>query len=123
MQSIVQKKFYNSARIFWLDKELLQQRIEEATEKLILGYPSIKKIILFGSVADNRGIPSSDVDILIIVDDSKLRFFDRELPFRKYFQNIDLEVDIFVYTYKEVKEKGIPLVNSALKRGRVLFER
>ncbi len=122
MQSIIQKRFYNSARIFWLDKELLQQRIEEAIKKLILKYPLIKKIVLFGSAADKRETPSSDVDILIIVDDSKLRFFDRPSPFKEYFQDVGLEVDIFVYTCKEVRE-DIPLVNNALKRGKVLFGR
>lgn len=123
MQSMIQKKSYNSVKVFWLNKELLQHRIKEAVKNLVLDYSELRKIILFGSVADKKETPLSDADILIIVDDSTLQFSERALPFRKYFQGIGLGVDIFVYTCKEVEEEHIPLVNSALKRGKVLFER
>lgn len=123
MQSMIQKKSYNSVRVFWLNKELLQHRIKEAVKNLVLDYSELRKVILFGSVADKKETPLSDADILIIVDDSTLQFSERALPFRKYFQGIGLGVDIFVYTCKEVEEERIPLVNSALKKGKVLFER
>ena len=123
MQPMIQKKSYNSVKVFWLNKELLQRRIKEAVKNLVLDYSELKKVILFGSVADKKETPLSDADILIIVDDSTLQFSERALPFRKYFQGIGLGVDIFVYTCKEVEEERIPVVNSALKKGKVLFER
>ncbi len=123
MQSVIQKKSYNSARVFWLNKELLGQSIAEAVKKLVLECFEVEKIVLFGSVADNRETPSSDIDILIVVSDSQYRFLDRADPFRKYFQDIGLGLDIFVYTRKEIEEGNIPLVNSVLKKGKVLFQK
>lgn len=123
MQSVIQKKSYNSVKVFWLNKTLLQHRIKEAVKILILECPEVEKVILFGSAADNRETPLSDIDILIMVNESKFRFLDRSLPFRKYFQDIGLGVDIFVYTIKEKKEGNIPLVNTALEKGKVLYIR
>jgi predicted nucleotidyltransferase len=110
-------------KVFWLNKELLQHTINEAVENLIREYSQVEKVILFGSVAENREIPASDIDILIVVNDSKERFFERGLTFEKYFRDIGLGTDVFVYTLKELKEGNIPLVNIAFKKGKVLFER
>ncbi len=33
-----------------------------------------------------------------------------------------VDIDVFPYTLKEVKGKNIPLINTALKMGKVLFE-
>lgn len=121
MQSIIQKKSYNSVKVFWLNKGLLQHRIKEAVKNLVLRCPGIEKVILFGSVAENKETSLSDIDILIVVNDSKCRFLDRALSFRKYFQDTGLEVDIFVYTRKEIEE-NIPLANIALEKGKVLFK-
>lgn len=123
MQSVIQKKSYNSVKVFWLNKELLQHTINEAVKNLIREHPQVEKVVLFGSVAENRGTPASDMDILIVVSDSKERFFERGLTFEKYFRGIGLGTDIFVYTLKELKDGNIPLVNTAFKRGKVLFER
>jgi predicted nucleotidyltransferase len=107
-------------KVFWLNKELLQHRIREAVKNLVLRHPEAKQVILFGSTAENRETSLSDIDILIVVDDSKHRFLDRALPFKKYFQDIGLEVNIFVYTCKELEE-NIPVANIALKKGEVLY--
>lgn len=123
MQSVIQKKSYNSARVFWLNKELLGQSITEAVKKLVLECSEVEKIVLFGSVVDNRETPASDIDILIVVSDSQSRFLDRAGSFRKYFQDIGLGLDIFVYTRKEIEEENIPLVKSVLKKGNVLFQK
>ena len=123
MQSIIQKKLYNSVQVFWLDRELLRHRITEAVKILVSERAEVERVILFGSMADYRETPSSDIDILIAVNDSKLRFIDRPLSFMQYFQDIGLGVDILVYTLKEIKEANIPLVDIALEKGRVLFER
>mgnify|MGYP000462777604 CR=1 FL=1 len=64
---------------------------------------------------------SSDVDILIIVNSCSEKFLDRPLKYKKYF-NIGIDTDIFVYTEEEVKN-GIPLVETALKEGIVVFEK
>lgn len=122
MPSVIQKKYYNSAKVFWLNKELLESRINLAVKNLISEHPEVSKVVLFGSVADNRSTPFSDVDILIVTDNSQERFLDRSLSFMNYFEGVGLGIDIFVYTSQEAV-KGIPLVKLALKQGKVLFEK
>ncbi|MDN3513290.1 MAG: nucleotidyltransferase domain-containing protein [Candidatus Brocadia sp.] len=121
MQSVIQKRSYNSVKVFWLDKGLLETNILNAVNALVNNHHEVKKVILFGSIAENRGLPSSDVDILIIVSKSKCRFIDRALDFQKFFDDVGLRVDLFVYTEEEIMKNNIPLVNTALKTGKILF--
>lgn len=122
MQSVIQKKSYNSVTVFWLDKGLLLERISAAVRSLSAERPEIEKVILFGSVADQRETPSSDADILIVASDCPYRFLDRAQAFSKYFEGIGLGVDLFVYTRKEI-DRGIHLADTAFKKGKILFER
>jgi predicted nucleotidyltransferase len=81
-----------------------------------------RKIILFGSLA--RGCVSlfSDVDLLVVFQDSRR---PRELT-RWVYQNLDVRegVDILAYnqeTFEKMRER--PFLYHALKEGIVLYER
>ncbi|MDY2637326.1 MAG: nucleotidyltransferase domain-containing protein [Phascolarctobacterium sp.] len=56
---------------------------ELKTEALLL-FPNIHKIILYGSYARGDNTPESDVDIMIIIDDSE----DNVLKYRNQFSKI-----------------------------------
>ncbi len=105
MQSVIQKKSYGSVKVFWLNKELLKKRIQKAARKVLSKNSDVEQVILFGSLAEDRATVFSDADILIIVNNSTKRFIDRPLDFVEYFQNIGIEVDLFVYTRKEIEQK------------------
>jgi predicted nucleotidyltransferase len=77
--------------------------------------PSIKKIILFGSVA--RG--SSDLDLIIIQETDK-KFLSRLEPF---YRDARIAMDILVYTPEEFAAmmEGVFLKN-ALRDGVVIYE-
>jgi predicted nucleotidyltransferase len=121
MPSVIQKRSYNSVRVFWLDRTLLERNILRAVGRLSAGCPEVQRVILFGSVAESRHAVSSDVDILIILKESKERFLDRPSRFKDFFKEVGVGVDLFVYTQDEIADGHIPLVESALKKGRVLF--
>ena len=105
MPSVIQRKSYGSVKVFWLDKELLKKRIQKAARRVMSNNSSVEKVILFGSLAVDRATAFSDADILIIVKDSTKRFIDRPNDFSEYFQNMGVEVDLFVYTRKEIEQK------------------
>lgn len=117
MQSVIQKKYCGSVRTFWLDKELLERKLNEAMKMLLRERPEICDAVLFGSFAEGKACVGSDLDILLIVEDSNERFIDRAIKYRDYFNDIDLGVDIFVYTKKERDEKNM-FVQNALLKGR-----
>jgi predicted nucleotidyltransferase len=109
-------------KIFWLNKGLLDKALEEIVQRMGRDVESIRKIILFGSQAEHRATPFSDVDILIILNKTDKPFLDRSAPFRDYFLELGLDTDIFVYTEEEFKKSSFLKV---IKEGRykVLFER
>ena len=123
MPSVIQKKSYNSVQIFWLNKPLVEEKIFGAVRELAANCSEVQKVVLFGSVAKTQETVSSDIDILIVIKETKERFINRALRFRDFFDGIGLGVDLFVYTQEEVENGSIPLADSALKKGKVLFSR
>lgn len=123
MQSVIQKKYSGSVKIFWLDRERLFKNIEKSAGTLASERDEVRKIVLFGSVAEGRALPSSDVDIMIIVRRSDAGFIDRPLIYNRYFDNVGLAVELFVYTEDEVTCNDIGLVKTATARGVVLYAR
>lgn len=103
MQSVIQRKSYGSVKVFWLDKGLLKKRIQKAAKRILSAHDDVEKVMLFGSLAEDKATAFSDADILIVVKDSAKRFIDRPIDFAPYFQNIGVEVDLFVYTKKELE--------------------
>ncbi|MEK7449631.1 MAG: nucleotidyltransferase domain-containing protein [Planctomycetota bacterium] len=102
-------------KVFWLDRKEALNILKKCARRLIRNHPEAIKVILFGSLAQNRAVPGSDADLLITLKYSEKRFMDRPLDFYKYFENIGIAVDVFCYTEEEIKE--IPLAQNALKNG------
>lgn len=105
--------------VFWLETERLLEALREEVQRLARENPEIEKIILFGSLAENRAVPGSDADILIILSASDMPFLERLTEWSAKI-HIDFPVDIFPYTRDEL---CTPLAQEAMKRGIVLFER
>lgn len=123
MQSVIQEKSYGSVKVFWLNRKLLRQRLMKAVKTMASERKEVLRVILFGSVAEDREIPGSDVDIMIVAEECEKKFFDRPDKYFDYFDNIGLPVELFVYSEEEVEEEKAPLIRTALKEGKVLFER
>ena len=104
-------------KVFWLDRNLLKSRIRRAAENLSRDHEAVIRVVLFGSVASDRALPSSDADILIVVRDTDLPFIDRANRFRDYFADIGVGVDLFVYTEHELAAGTLPLAATALRTG------
>ena len=81
--------------------------------------PSIKKIILFGSVARGEVHRGSDLDLIIIQETDK-KFLSRLEPF---YRDARVAMDILVYTPEEfaAMAEGVFLKN-ALRDGVVIYE-
>ena len=123
MPSIIQKESYNSVKVFWLNKDLLIKKLKKYINIITKKRREIEKIILFGSFAENNFTAFSDIDLIFIVSESKERFIDRASIYMNFFRDINLELEIFVYTKEELKNLDIPLLKTALKTGKVLFEK
>lgn len=92
----------------------------------------IKSIVLFGSSARKIAIPSSDIDIIIIIDDVSIRW-DQELiawyreELGKLIQNNPYEKSLHINTVKlstwwDDMMKGDPVVINILRYGDALID-
>jgi uncharacterized protein len=86
-----------------------------------------ERILLFGSYASGHPNQNSDVDLLVIVRNSKLPIYKRGRAIRKQLWGItDVPKDILVYTQQEIegwKMVEEAFITSAIKTGKVLYER
>ncbi len=81
--------------------------------------PSVRKVLLFGSLARGDARDYSDID-LIVVKDTQMRFFDR---LDEFYDDAREAMDILVYTPQEFEEmKERPFVKRALREGKMLYE-
>lgn len=79
----------------------------------------MKKIVLFGSLAQGRVTPGSDADLLIVLTESDKPFLERLVEWAEKIK-IDFPVEVFTYPQKEL---NTPLACTALETGLILFER
>ncbi|WP_292346702.1 MULTISPECIES: nucleotidyltransferase domain-containing protein [unclassified Methanoregula] len=106
-------------KTFWLDRDYIDRQLEGAVG-ILRTDPNVQRIVLFGSFAEGRAVPGSDVDILIVLKADPRRFVDRIRHFLDAFSEIGIAADVFPYTTDELDN---PLVKTALQTGKVLFER
>ncbi len=81
--------------------------------------PSVRKVLLFGSLARGDARDHSDID-LIVVKETQMRFLDR---LDEFYDDAREAMDILVYTPQEFEEmKERPFVKRALREGKMLSE-
>lgn len=83
-----------------------------------------KRIILFGSYANGRPGPDSDVDLLVVMN-SRKRPAQRATDVSKTLRLYPFPMDIIVRTPQEVQKRlhiGDPFFQEILRRGKVLYE-
>lgn len=102
---------------------MMRANLQRLTRSIVEAFHP-RKIILFGSRANGRTRPDSDVDILVIMDSNKpagRRAADiyRKLGWRRF------PLDVIVFTPREISRKmsGFdPFLEDIMKNGRVLYE-
>jgi predicted nucleotidyltransferase len=91
----------------------------------IIGVADPDKVIIFGSRARGDHRPDSDVDILVIQESSEPRY-RRAGPLYAALASLPVEVDVLVYTPREVLEWSKvdqAFVTTAVREGIVVYER
>jgi len=90
----------------------------------ILSVGSPRKIVLFGSRAEGRARPDSDLDVLI-VEESDLPRYKRSARYRRALCGLFPAKDIVVWTPAEIEEwRAVPhaFITTILATGKVLYE-
>ncbi len=82
-----------------------------------------ERIYLFGSCAYGTPGPDSDIDIVVVVPQSDLGFYARGAAAYDALWEIDVPLDVLVYTRAEFEERAalpISLERTVCTTGRVL---
>lgn len=81
-------------------------------------------IYLFGSYAYGRPTPDSDLDLLVVVEDSPLDVYSRDALAYKSVGAIGVSKDIEVYTRREFEERAalpVSFERTVKEKGRLLY--
>ncbi|OGR53623.1 MAG: hypothetical protein A3I11_06950 [Elusimicrobia bacterium RIFCSPLOWO2_02_FULL_39_32] len=102
----------------------MNSKIESMIHRIVEQFHP-QKIILFGSYARGTATKDSDVDLLVVlpIDGSKK---DLTIKIRTSVNGMGISKDIFVATPEDLeiyKELMGTVIYSALKEGKVLYER
>lgn len=111
----MRKRSYGSVDVFWLDREEALSRLEQAARVAVDRWPEVEEIHLFGSLAEDRAVPGSDADVLIVLSGSDQPWVDRPARYRDAFSDVGVPVELFCYTRAELTEN--PLARRAHAAG------
>ena len=106
-----------------MNKEVIEQKIQEIVQKIIKKYQP-EKIILFGSWAWGTPHEDSDIDLLVIKETHKSRI-ERQREVKDMIIFSQMPVDVLVHTPSELEEsinkKRNLFLEDIVHNGKVLY--
>ena len=118
MHSSVREESWNFVKVFWLERDKLLKALRKEAERIGRENQAVKKIVLFGSLAEGRAVPESDVDLLLVLTESDKPFLERVAEWSAKIK-IDFPGEVFPYTQEEL---GPPLARIVLETGITLLK-
>lgn len=115
----------SSVKITWFDTQAVWTALRRFVCELARSHPEVEQVIVFGSFVRGQAVPGSDVDLLIVLNDSPLPFGERLSLYRPQGRT-PVDVDVFPYLQQELEEmlqQGNFFLTQALREGVVLFDR
>ena len=112
------KKLFNGVEVLSIKIAELKSALREIALRIVRDRQELKRMILFGSFVNGDFTPHSDVDIALIVSGTDKFFIERPDDFWEYFKEIPLDVNLLVYTEKEVEAmagRGERFIGEVLK--------
>jgi len=91
-------------KISFINHDQLIDALEQIGKQIKFDNRSVQRIFLFGSFQKGNYTPCSDIDILITLYGTSIRFLERRDQFIDYFESIPLDINLIVYTEEEIKK-------------------
>ncbi len=99
--------------------------MQEVTKRLVETYKPLE-IYLFGSYAWGHPDEESDVDLLVIVDQSDEKSYKRPIPGIYALHDLGISKDLLVLTKEEFDERAgnkTTLMHKIKQQGKILYAR
>ncbi len=110
----------DTVKVLSLNREAILRGLRQAARELARADGNVRDVRLFGSLARGNYGPRSDADLLILLERSDSRIFDRYVTYAPAFDGIAVDCDLFCYTREELDR--IPLARSAMRESISLLE-
>ena len=97
----------NSSILKWPRRDEVKKALRQWLKIMIETHPEIIKLGYFGSLAKGNWGVGSDIDLIVIIQDSSIPFEKR--PIGWGFDTLPVPTDILIYTAKEwqgMRKKG-----------------
>lgn len=115
----------SSAGAVYLDRERRIEELQTAASRAAVRLPTLRRVILFGSLVAGIPTPRSDADLLVVVSESDHREpRDRVPEVLRALRPLPCPVDLFVLTSEELDRytrERHPLLREACEHGRDLL--
>ncbi len=114
----------NSVKIISVDKDFIFHWLKHYLDTKIKNSPDVKRVYLFGSYANGTYLPSSDIDLVIVLKSSNKNIIDRIPDFIP--DKFPVGCDVIPVTEEELEEqirKGNKFFEDILFKGKLLFTR
>ena len=121
----MRRRSSSSAGAIYLDREGRIEELRVAASRAATRLPTVRRVILFGSLVAGIPTPRSDADLLVVLSESEHRQpRDRVPEVLRALTPLPCPVDLFVLTSEEFdrySREEQPLVREARKHGRDLL--
>ena len=103
--SALRRQSCDSVTIVFLDREAAIEELRECAQRLIQDDARVLAVGLFGSLARGDAVPSSDADVLIVLEThDKGRWVDRIPEYIDAFDDSSLGAEPFPYVLDEINK-------------------
>jgi len=92
-------RYLNSSVLRWPNRDSVLRSLSHWAEKIAKKGPAVLRVGYFGSYARGEAGVGSDLDVIVIVEDSEKPFEQRASDFDT--QDLPVPTDVLVYTQKE----------------------
>ncbi len=106
-----------------MTREQIEQVLPEIVRRLRDALAP-ERIYLFGSCASGTPGKDSDVDILVVVPESRLGFYQRATEASRALDDVEVPIDVLVYTREEFDRdasRSASLGRTVLKKGKLVY--
>ncbi len=119
MRSAMPKRSSTDAGATYLDKPARIAELIAGAKRARERMPSIRRVLLFGSLVRGIPTPRSDADLVIeLAEERSDHPRDRIPEVLRAFSPLPCALDLHVYTSRELADSPSPVVLLALREGR-----
>lgn len=99
---MLQEKSYGSVQVSSINYKALLKKLQRICGTIKKMDSAVRKILLFGSFAQGNYTPESDIDLLLIIENTDVPFLFRRDKYIEFYVSIPFDINMLVYTQKEI---------------------